>query len=70
MKRNELVSHYVVSGCNRGWDFDHPAIVILNQLVITPSPWNYGVIDKTHAINLEKFKRGLVNTLTGIPAVS
>lgn len=70
MKCNELVSHHVVSGCNRGWNLNHPAIVILNQLIIPPSPWNYGVIDKTNAINLEKFERRLVNTLAGIPAIS
>jgi hypothetical protein len=64
------MSHYVVPGCNRGWNFDHPAIVVFNQLVITPSSWNFGVIDKTHTINLEEFQCCLVNTLTRVPAVS
>lgn len=64
------MSHHIISRYNTGWNLDHPAIAVVNHLVIAPGPWNFSIVNETNAINFKEFEGCLVNGFARAPAVS
>lgn len=59
----------VVTRRNRLGDFNHPAVVVLDQLVVTPCTGYLRVVDEPDAIDFEELQLGLVHGLTAVTAV-
>ena len=58
----------VVSGGNGLGDLDHPAVVILDELVVAPCSGDFGAIDQADAVDLEELEGGFVHCCAGVAA--
>lgn len=58
---NQLVTQHVLAGGDGFGDLNEPAVVVLDQLVVTSGPGHLGVIGKADAVNLEELELGLVD---------
>ena len=59
----------VVPRCNGLGDLNHPAIVILDELVIAPGARHLRAINQPDAVDLEELKLRLVNSLAALATV-
>lgn len=69
MESHQLVTKNVVTGSDGLGDLDHPAVVVLDQLIVTPGTRNIRVVDQTNAVDLEELERGLVNCLAAVTTI-
>jgi hypothetical protein len=53
----------IVAGSNRLGDLHHPAVVVLDELVVAPDTRDSRVINQSDTIDLEELERRLVNRL-------
>jgi hypothetical protein len=68
VQRDDLMAQNVVAGRNGLGDLHHPAVVVIDELVIAPDAGDSRVINQTNTINLEELKCCLVNRLAGTVA--
>lgn len=68
VESDELVTEDVVAGGDGGRDLDHPAVVVVDQLVSTPGAGDLGVADETDTVDLEELQIGLVDGLAAAVA--
>lgn len=69
MESHQLVTENIVAGSDGLRDLDHPAVIVLDQLIITPGTRDVRVVDQTNAVDLEELERGLVNCLATVTTV-
>jgi hypothetical protein len=66
---NELVSQNVVAGGKGGRNLNQPAVIVGNQLIITPDSRDSSVIHETYAINFEELQCRFVNGFARVTTV-
>lgn len=69
VQSHQLVTEDIVTRSDGLGNFDHPAVVVLDQLVITPGTRNIRVVHQANAVDLEELERGLVNRFAALTAV-
>lgn len=55
------MTEHITSWRDIARDGDRPCIVVGNQLIRGPCPWNLTVVDEAGFIDLEELERGLVD---------
>ena len=59
----------VVPRCNGLGDLNHPAVVVLYELVIAPGARHFRAINQPDAVNLEELKLRLIDSLAALATV-
>lgn len=49
-------------------DLNHPAVVVLDELVVAPCSGDFGAIDEADAVDPEELEGGLVDCFAGVAA--
>ncbi len=64
MKRNDLMSEYIVARSDRGRNRDRPGVVVGDEIVRFPEPRGRRTTNETSFLDLEEFQTHLVSFLT------
>lgn len=69
MKGDDLVAQDVVTRRDGGGDLDHPGVVVLNELIVTPGSRDGRVVDEADGVDLEELERCLVDGRAVVAAI-